>query len=249
MTVDGPDSGTARQGWPQPQEADDLDRAFGPGTASTPVRTPRQRARRGTLVGVGVIVSAGVLAVALLTIVAGVQKGVGGVFPQPQSALDRFTATARDLDGVERITNEEQDKTGFASYDVSSAVEVSPTLSDDERTAVVDALSRAADAASGNGVRVFAIVDLGNLEIGVSGDQGVTRKRLALARQLDTIGGVTGVHCAWTADAPSDDPRGQVISVETPGTGDVLVAIVAKASHAAHAVFPGAAVTSATPSR
>ncbi|MBA8990387.1 hypothetical protein FHW23_001633 [Curtobacterium pusillum] len=248
MTIDGPGQGGARPGWPQPVEADDLDRAFGPGTASVPVRNPRQRVRRSALVVVGVILVAGVLAVVLVTIIGSVQNGVGGVFPRPEAALNRFGDSAKSLSGVERVTDSKPTKTSFASYDVESRVEVSPTLSDDERTAVVDALSSAADDTSGNGVRVFAVADLGALEVGVSADTKVTEQRLALARQLDAIGGVSGVRCSWSDAGPSDEPAAQAVTVETRGTGAVLGAIVGKATQEARAVFPGATVTSAAPS-
>jgi Flp pilus assembly pilin Flp len=247
MTVDEPGTGATRPGWPQPTDADDLDLAFGPGTASVPVRTPRQRLGRISLIGVGVIVTAGVIAVVLITIIGGVQNGVGGVFPRPQAALDRFGSVADHLDGVQRVRNEEPTKTSFASYDVLATVAVQPTLTEPERTAVVDALSDAAQDASGNGVRVFAVADLGTLEVGVSADGEVTGKRLALARQLDAIGGVSGVRCSWSDDGPSDEAAAQTITVETRGTGNALGAVVAKATQEAHAVFPGATVESAVP--
>lgn len=247
MTVDGPDSGAARPGWPQAPEADDLDRVFGPGTASVPVRTPRQRVRRSALVGVGVVVVAGVLAVVLVTIIGSVQNGVGGVFPRPQAALDRFDDAAHGLSGVQRVEDEDTTKTSFASYVVESTVGVSPSLSDGQRTAVVDALSDAAETSSGNGVRVYAVADLGALEVGVSGDRRVTERRLELARQIDAIGGVSAVRCGWGSGQPSDEPGAQTITVETHGTGAALGAIVAKATQEAHSVFPGATVTSTAP--
>ncbi|WIB75975.1 hypothetical protein DEJ28_09740 [Curtobacterium sp. MCPF17_002] len=247
MTVDEPGSGGARQGWTQSTEADDLDRAFGPDTASVTARTTRQRVGRSAVIGVGVIVTVGVIAVVLVTIIGSVQNGVGGVFPRPQAAAERFSSVAGAVEGVQRVRDGEPTKTSFASYDVESTVAVSPTLSEAERTAVVDALSDAADDASGNGVRVFAVADLGALEVGVSGDGEATGKRLALARQLDAIGGVSGVRCSWSDDAPSDDPAAQTITVETRGTGNALGAIVAKATQEAHAVFPGATVESAEP--
>ncbi|MDR6171704.1 hypothetical protein [Curtobacterium sp. SORGH_AS_0776] len=248
MTVDGPGGGGARPGWPHSPDPDDLDRAFGPGTASVPVRTPRQRVRRSALVGVGVIIAAGVLAVVLVTIIGSVQNGVGGVFPRPDAALDRFGSAARDLDGVEGVRDAEPKKTSFASYDVESTVTVSPTLSDEERTAVVDDLRAAAKAASGNGVRVFAVADLGALEIGVSPDERTTEQRLTLARQLDAIGGVSGVRCSWSDGGPSDEPADQAITVETIGRGAALDAVVAKATQEAQAVFPGATVSAERPS-
>jgi len=247
MTVDEPGTGGARPGWPQSTEADDLDRAFGPGTESVAVRTPRQRLGRGALIAIGVVVTAGVIAVVLVTIIGSVQNGVGGVFPRPQAALDRFGSVAGEVDGVQRVRDDEPTKTSFASYDVQSTVAVAPTLSDAERTAVVDALSDAADDASGNGVRVFAVADLGVLEVGVSADGEATGKRLALARQLDAIGGVTGARCSWSDDAPSDEAAAQTITVETHGTGNALGAIMAKATQEAHAVFPGATLESAAP--
>jgi len=248
MTLDGP-GGEARPGWP-PADGDlddDLDRAFGPGTASVATRTPAQRVRRSAVVALGVVLVTGVLAVVLLTIIGSVQNGVGGVFPRPTAALDRFGSTAKGLSGVERVTDAEPRKTSFASYDVESTVAVSADLSDAERTALVDALSAAADDASGNGVRVFAVADLGEVQVGVSADAKVTDQRLELARELDAIGGVSGVRCSWGDGGPSDDPADQTITVVTHGTGNALGAIVAKATQETHAVFPGATVESALP--
>lgn len=243
MTIDRPDRDDARASWPE----DDLDRAFGPDTASVAVRTPAQRVRRGAVIGGGVLVVVAVIAVVLSTIIGSVQNGVGGVFPRPDTALDRFGAEARQVDGVRGVDDRDQTKTSFASYDVVSTVQVSPDLSDPERTAVVGALSDAAADVGGNGVTVFAVADLGELEVGVSADAAVTSKRLELARQIDAIGGVTGVRCAWGDDGPSDEPGSQTVVVETHGTGAALGAIVAKATQEAHAVFPGAAVTSTGP--
>jgi hypothetical protein len=228
-------------------DSDDLDRAFGPDTASVPVRSPRQRVGRSALVGGFVVLAAVVLAVVLFTIIGSVQNGVGGVFPRPDAALDRFGDSARAVSGVVRVTAADPRKTSFASYDVVSTVEVEPTLSDGERTAVVEALRTAADDTSGNGVRVFAVVDLGDVEVGVSPDAKATERRLALARQVDAIGGVSGVHCSWSDSGPSDDPGDQAVTVVTRGTGAGLQAVVAKATQEVHAVFPGATVRSAAP--
>lgn len=247
MTIDDPGSGGARPGWPQPAEPDDLDRAFGPDTAAAPVRTPKQRVGRGALVAGGVVVTAVVIAVVLLTIVGSVQDGVGGVFPRPQAALDRFHSLATDVDGVRRVEDQDPTKTSFASYDVQSTVTLEPTLSDARRTAAVRALQQAADDVSGNGVRVFAVADLGALQVGISADRDATDRRLALARQLDAIGGVSGARCSWADDAPSDEPSEQTVTVVTHGTGNALGAIVAKATQETHTVFPGAAVESAAP--
>ncbi|MEK6310546.1 MAG: hypothetical protein V4755_07540, partial [Curtobacterium sp.] len=52
---------------------DDLDRAFGPDTASVQTRTTPQRVRRGALVAGGVVLAAGVLVAVLATIVGSVQ--------------------------------------------------------------------------------------------------------------------------------------------------------------------------------
>lgn len=249
MTFDGPaGGGGARPGWSQPPDPDDdLDRAFGPGTESVAKGTPRQRVRRSALVGLFVIVVAAVLAVVLLTIIGSVQNGVGGVFPRPAAALDRFGTSAKELSAVEKVTGADPIKNSFASYDVESAVQVSPDLSEAEQTAVVRGLVSAADDTSGNGVQVFAVAEMGELEVGVSSDATITEKRLALARQLAAIGGVSVVRCSWGDDGPSDDPADQRITVTTHGTGKALGAIMAKATQEAHAVFPGATVTSAAP--
>jgi hypothetical protein len=230
-----------------PEDPDDLDRAFGPDTASVGTRTPGQRVRRATGIGIGVIGVAAVIVVVLGVIIGSVQNGVGGIFPRPDAALDQFGADAARLDGVQDVGDRDQTKTSFASYQVQSTVRLAPDLSDAERTAVVAALSAAADEASGNGVTVFAVADLGALEVGVSPDADATAKRLELARALDEIGGVTGVRCAWGQQGPSDDPAAQAMTVETVGTGVVREAILTKASEAAQRVFPGATVTAVAP--
>lgn len=229
------------------EDPDDLDRAFGPDTASVGTRTPAQRVRRATGIGIGVVGVAAVIVVVLGVIVGSVQNGVGGIFPRPDAALDRFGAEAQRLDGVQDVRDRDQTKTSFASYQVQSTVQVAPGLSDTERAAVVADLSAAAAEASGNGVTVFALADLGELEVGVSPDADATAKRLELARALDDIGGVTGVRCAWGQQGPSDDPAAQAMTVETVGTGVVREAIVTKASEAAQRAFPGATVTAVAP--
>jgi len=249
MSLDGigggsPDRpGAERQQW---SDTDDLDRVFGPDTASVTTRTPRQRARRGALVGVFVVAVVGVLAVLLTTIVGSVQNGVGGVFPQPQAALDRFTAQASDIDGVQDVRGDDPRKTSFASYDVVAVVTADPRLTDEQRTAVVDGLRAAADDASGNGVRVFAVADLGAQQVGVSADSRVTGRRLELARRVDAIGGVQSVRCAW-GDAPSDEAGDQRVVLRSTGRGGALRAVLVRADQAAQDVFPGSAVRAEPP--
>lgn len=251
MSRDGSDPGPgravdgARPGLPDTDDEDDLDLAFGPGTSSAPVRTPRQRIGRGAVIGIGVVVTAGVIAAVLFTIIGGIQNGVGGVFPRPDAAQSRFGDAALDLDGVRRVTTTDPSKTSFASYDVVSTVTVEPTLSDAERSAVVGGLTDAAKASSGNGVQVYAIADLGTVQVGVSGDGRATTRRLELARQVDAIGGVRSVRVAWGSGEPSDEPGSQVVLLESPGRGAALGAIVAKATQQAQVVFPGATVRAA----
>ena len=224
---------------------DDLDRAFGPDTASLAVRTPRQRVRRSALVGAFVVVAVGVLAVVLVTIVGSVQDGVGGVFPRPQAALDRFDAAARAVDGVQRVQAADPQGTAFAGYEVQSTVTMTPGATEAQRTAAVHALRDAAEHASGNGVRVFAVADFGAVQVGVSADPTVTDRRLDLVHRIDAIGGVQSIHCAW-ADVPSDEPAEQRVAIGSPASGAALGAVVAKATHEAHAVFPGSSVTATT---
>lgn len=239
MSTEGP-------GWPNGPD-DDLDRAFGPETSSVPTRSGAQRVRRGALVLLGVVVAAGVLIVALSTIIGSVQSGVGGVFPQPDAAQARFAAAAGALDGVRSVDAGDTQKTGFASYDVTSTVTVDPDLPAEQQDAVVADLSRAAERTAGNGVHVYAVADLGKLEVGVSADRDVTTRRLAVARQLLAIGGVRGVECGWGTANPTDDPGSQQMTVRTIGRGQALAAVMAKASHAAEEAFPGSTVTAARP--
>ncbi len=70
--------------------SDDLDRAFGPDTASVTRPSTGQRLRRGTVITLSFVAVGVVIAVVLSTIVGSIQTGVGGVFPRPQAALDRF---------------------------------------------------------------------------------------------------------------------------------------------------------------
>lgn len=250
MTFDGSaGGGGARPGWSQSPDPDDddLDRAFGHDTESVGTVTPRQRVRKSALVGLFVIVVTAVLAVVLFSIIGSVQNGVGGVFPRPDAALERFGSSAKQLSAVEEVTADDPIKNSFASYDVESAVRVSADLSEAEQTSVVRGLVSAAGDTSGNGVQVFAVAAMGAIEVGVSADPTVTEKRLALARQLDAIGGVSGVRCSWGDGGPSDDPADQSITVTTHGTGKALGAIMAKATQETRAVFPGATVTSAAP--
>ncbi len=238
-------SGGPRPGRPEARGDDDLDRAFGPDTASVTTAPTRQRMRRGALVGVFVLAAVGVLAVALVSIVGSVQDGVGGVFPRPETAQQRFATAARDVRGVQDVRAGGRLKTSFASYDVVSAVRVDPALPDEERDAVVRAIGRAARDTSGNGVRVWVLVDLGTVQVGVSTDRETTERRLDLARSVDAIGGVRTVRCSWAA-APSDDPAQQRVTLGSTGVGAALGAVTAKATQQAHAAFPGASVAATT---
>lgn len=243
MSTDG--SRGPRPGRPEAVDDDDLDRAFGPDTAAVPTVAPRQRVRRGALVGVFVVAAVGVLAVALVSIVGSVQSGVGGVFPRPGTAQQRFDDATRDVHGVQDVRAGDQVKSSFVGYDVVSTVTVDPALPDEQRDAVVRAVRRAAQETSGNGVRVWAIVDLGALQVGVSTDGEATMRRLDLARSVDAIGGVRTVRCSWVA-APSDDPAEQRVALGSTGVGTALEAVVAKATQQTQAAFPGAAVTATT---
>ena len=92
------DDGTSRHGRHAPDPSDDdLDRVFGPETASIPTRT---RARTWFVIGGSVLVVAAVIAVVLGSIIGSVQNGIGGVFPRPDVALDRFDTRVDDLPGV-----------------------------------------------------------------------------------------------------------------------------------------------------
>lgn len=237
---------TERPGWPAEPD-DDLDRAFGPDTASVPTRTTPQRVRRSALVAAGVVLAAGVLAVALMTIIGSVQDGVGGVFPQPEAAQSRFETAARAVDGVVSVEGIRTTKTGFASYDVVSVATADEGLDEAAQDGLVAALSQAAATTGGNGVRVFAVVAIDTMRVGVSADADVSGRRLDLARRVDAIGGVRAVRCAWVPETPSDDAKVQLVTVQTTGRGAALGAVVAKARQETQSVFPGAEVTSERP--
>ena len=92
------DDGTSRHGQHAlDQQDDDLDRVFGPGTASVPTRT---RARTWFIIGGSVLAVAVVIAVVLGSVIGSVQTGIGGVFPRPDVALDRFDNRVSALPGV-----------------------------------------------------------------------------------------------------------------------------------------------------
>ncbi|ROP66717.1 hypothetical protein [Curtobacterium sp. PhB115] len=236
--------GTDPAGWPAAdRQDDDLDRAFGPETASVQTRSRAQRARTWLAIGGGTVVVAGVIVLVLGTIVGTVQTGIGGVFPRPDMALDRLDGELDGVPGVTEVRHHQAEKTGFASYDATATITADPSLDAAARKDLVSTLSRAADSAGGNGVRVVAIADLGNLEVGVSESRAVTAKRLVLADRLDHIGGVTAVRCSWArGGTPSDRAADQSIVVETPGRGAAVPPIVARVTAETHAVFPGARV-------
>ncbi|MBF4608256.1 hypothetical protein [Curtobacterium sp. VKM Ac-1393] len=236
--------GTERGGWQAAdQQDDDLNRAFGPETASVQTRSMGQRARTWLVIGGSTVVVAGVIALVLGTIIGSVQNGIGGVFPRPDLALDRFDRQASDVTGVTEVRQHPATKTGFASYDAIATVTADPSLDAAARSELVADLSRATDSAGGNGVRVVAIADLGNLEVGVTESRSVAEQRLVLADRLDHIGGVTAVRCSWArGGSPSDRAADQAIVVETPGRGAAVPPIVARVTEETHRVFPGASV-------
>lgn len=221
---------------------DDLDRAFGPDTGSTATRSGH-RVRTAVLIGGGTVVVAGVIVLVLGTIVGSVQTGIGGAFPRPDTALDRFVSDARDLPGVTDVQRHQAEKTAFASYEVSATVTADPALEPAARAELVRALSRASDEASGNGVHVVAIADLGVQQVGVTEHADVAGRRLQLADTLDRIGGVTAVRCSWGRGAQSSDAaEDQAVVVETPGRGRAVPPIVARVTEETQRVFPGASV-------
>lgn len=245
MSTDGTGEHGRHRDWlAQDDEDDDLGRAFGPDTASVPVRTTPQRVRSWSLLLAGLVVVGIVIVVALGSIVGSVQNGVGGVFPRPQAASDRFVARAAALDGVTQARGADPVKTSFASYDVTATVTASPTLDDTARTTLVEQLTAAADDTSGNGVHVWAVADLGALDVGISSSADRTTQRLTLARELGGIGGVQRVRCLWgDRDAGrSDEPADQSVTVETAPTGVDVAAVQTQVTDAVHRVFPDAAV-------
>lgn len=243
-TDDTGEHGRHRDWFAQEDEDDDLGRAFGPDTASVPVRTTPQRVRSWSLLLVGVVVVGIVIVVALGMIVGGVQSGVGGVFPRPQAALDRFVAQARSMEHVTAVQGAGPTKTSFASYDVTARVSADTTLDQAEQARLLDDLSGAADATGGNGVDVWAVVDLGSADVGVSASRERTQQRLVVARALAGTAGVQQVRCMWAAhdEGRSDEPADQAVSVETAPTGVDVEAVRTQVTDAVHRVFPAATV-------
>lgn len=247
MTTDGPGEHGRHRDWlahEDEDEDDDLGRAFGPDTASVPVRTTPQRVRSWSLLLAGLVVVGIVIIVALGMIVGGVQNGVGGVFPRPQAALDRFAAQARSMEHVSSVQSADPTKTSFASYDVTARVSAATTLDQTEQTRLLDDLSSAAGAASGNGVDVWAVVDLGTADVGVSPSRERTEQRLVVARALAGTAGVQQVRCLWAAhdEGRSDEPADQTVSVETAPSGVDVEAVRTQVTDTVHRVFPDATV-------
>ncbi|WIE74239.1 hypothetical protein [Curtobacterium sp. MCSS17_007] len=246
MTIQGPSEGPDRT--ERPSARDDLDRAFGPETASVTTPSTGQRIRRGTLITLAFVAVGVVIAVVLSTIVGSIQTGVGGVFPQPQAALDRFRTAAGDVPGVRAVRDEETTRDSLAAYQVTAVVDAAGDLSAGQQVDAVRALSAAADSADGNGVLVAAEVRFGSLVVGVTKDADASAKRLEVARAVAGIGGVVGVRCDWGDGDPSDEPEAQRVEFVTVGTGVALAAITAVAEQETHAVFPGAELSSRAPS-
>lgn len=242
MTTEGP--GPTGRHSDRFGDDDDLGRAFGTDTSSVPVRTTPQRVRAWSLLLAGVVVVAAVIIVVLSMIIGSVQTGVGGIFPRPDASLQRFTEDAGALDGVISTDATKPTKTSFASYDVTATVTASTELSPDQRTALIDQLSEAVADASGNGVHVYAIADLGDVDVGISPSKARTDERLRLARAIRQVAGVQQVRCVWAAasEGRADTPAGQSVEVETAPTGVDVLAVQAQVTGAVHRVFPDAAV-------
>ncbi len=245
MANQGPGNGP--EWWDRASDPDDLDRAFGPDTGSVATPSTAQRVRRGTVVAVAVVAVAVVLAVVLSTLVGSIQTGVGGVFPQPQAALDRFGSLAGEVDGVQEVRDGDTEKRSFASYDVSAVVVLAQDGSEGAQLEAVRGLSRAVADADGNGVRVTAEARFGTVRVGVTSDAEASARRLQAARAVATIGGVAGVRATWSTDGPSDEPADQTVEVVTGGTGRGLGAVMVVATQRTHAVLPQATLTSAKP--
>ncbi|PYY51057.1 hypothetical protein [Curtobacterium sp. MCBD17_023] len=228
---------------------DDLDATFGPDTASVRTRTGGERLRAGTLVVVGVVVVAAVLVLVLGVILGQVQRGVGGVFPQPDADGRRFVTAAAALPGVAAVDAPRTEKTSFAGYDVTAAVHAEPDLPATDRRALVTALSTASADSSGSGVRIWATLDLGAVRVGVSDSPETSQRRLELADGLAAIGGVLTVTCVFAdaTDGRSDAPAAQDVVVTTHGQGVGFAAVAAAAEAVGDDVFPGVQVRTRHP--
>lgn len=241
--TDGP---RGRDPW---DDDDDLDAAFGPDTASMRALSRPERVRAGTAVVLGVVVVAVVLVVVLVVILSGVQRGVGGVFPQPEGDRARFEAAASALPGVSAVERARTEKTSFAGYDVTALVRADPELGTEDRRALVSAVSSAAADSSGSGVRIWAEVDFGTRQVGVSDSEESSQRRLRLAERLSEIGGVLGVACTFEArsDGRSDEPAAQRVTVRSAGLGVGFAAVAAAAEQVGDEVFPGVQVRTVHP--
>lgn len=232
-----------------PWDDDDLDAAFGPDTASMRARSRPERVRAGTAVVLGAVAVAVVLVVVLAVILSGVQRGVGGVFPQPDADRARFVAAASVVPGVDAVERARSEKTSFAGYDVTALVRADPQLGAEDRRALVSAVSSAAADASGSGVRIWADVDFGEQQVGVSDSEETSQRRLRMAGRLDAIGGVVGVSCTFASrpDGRSDEAAAQAVTVRSAGQGVGFAAVAAAAEQVGDEVFPGVQVRTVTP--
>ncbi|WIB25003.1 hypothetical protein [Curtobacterium sp. MCSS17_015] len=228
---------------------DDLDAAFGPDTASVPTRTRPERLRAWTAVVLGVVAVAVVIVVVLGVILSQVQRGVGGVFPRPEADRRAFVAAASALPGVADVDTARTEKTSFAGYDVTAVVHAEPDLPAADRRTLVTALSTAAADSSGSGVRIWATLDLGPVQVGVSDSPETSQRRLELADGLAAIGGVVAVDCTLAARSGgrSDEAGAQQVVVTTTGRGVAFDAVAAAAEAVGADVFPGVQVQTRRP--
>jgi hypothetical protein len=229
--------------------SDDEDqlRPFGLHWDGSTQRTPGQRTRQVLLIAGIVVVAGGLIAGTLGFVVTRVQSGIGGIFPQPSATLTRFEHTAESMPDVATATDLSERQTEiFAGYDVVALVRAEDGLTDVRQKALVDALSDAAEADSGNGVAVYAQAQFGDLRVAVSPDRVLSERRLALAQQLAAMGGVVSVRCGWTVGSGrpiADTAARQAVEVDSSAPAAAVPALEAAVTAAAHAALPGARVT------
>jgi hypothetical protein len=196
---------------------------------------------------IGIVVVAGLVVVTTLSLtLQSVQNGIGGLFPQPGAALARFEQRAIAMNGVDGARDLDQRQTEiFTGYDVIALVTADAALSDADQAALVRSLSAAAEDESGQGVQVLAQARFGDLRIGVSADDALSTKRLAIGQQIAAMGGVDAVTVSWMTPAKGsiEDTAGrQRVRVTTTVGDDQLPTVTNDITSAVHVAFPDAGV-------
>ncbi|KQO64810.1 hypothetical protein [Curtobacterium sp. Leaf261] len=243
----GPADGVRPADDDEPMDEDEaLDREFGLDPHVVAPRTARQ-VWRNVLLTFGIVVVAAIVVVTTLSLtLQSVQNGIGGLFPQPGAALQRFEDRATALPGVDTAEDLDQRQTEiFTGYDVIALVRADTGMADQDQAALVRSLSAAAGTESGQGVQVLAEAQFGDLRVGVSRDDALSTQRLAVGQQLAAMGGVDAVTVSWQVPEKGsieDTAAHQRVEVTTTAGDEQLATVTNDVTNAVHAALPDAAV-------